>query len=371
MKMKVLHILDSLNRGGAEVMTLDVCRRAGANGLDLTLIATGGGDLEEDFRCSGVDFFRLQRRSPVDLRLIMQLRKIIIEREIQVIHCHQAVEALHAYIATTGMRTQRVLSWHGYIGDLKNRLVLSYLLPRMNANVAVSYELLNRFETEEHYDTSRNFHVIHNGVDAGRLRSSGRRLRAEMGITEDDILLGMVGNFQFAVKNQMTICKALPQLFGQSPRVHFAFIGGHSKSAPQSYNECVSFCRQQNIADRVHFLGKRADIPDVLNSLDIFVFSSLQEGLPIAVIEAMMIGLPIVVSDIGPLLEVSGNGTYATIFRRKDYDDLAGKLIALMNDPKLRANLGRQARQWSMQQFSIETHILKLIDLYNALACET
>jgi glycosyltransferase involved in cell wall biosynthesis len=368
MKMKVLHILDSLNRGGAEVMMLDVCRRARANGLDLTMIATGGGDLEEDFRCSGVDFFRLQRRFPVDPGLIMQLRRIIIECKIQIIHCHQAVEALHAYLATSGIRMQRVLSWHGYTGDLKNRLVLNYLVPRMNAHVAVSHGLLKRLGNEEYFDISRIFHVIHNGVDARRLRPDGRRLRAELGMTEDHILLGMVGNFQFAVKNQMTICKALPQLFGQSPRAHFAFIGAPSKSTPQFYDECVSFCHRQNISDRVHFLGKRADIPDVLDSLDIFVFSSLQEGLPIAVIEAMMMGLPTVVSDIVPLLEVSGNGTYSTIFRRRDPNDLAEKLVALVNDPSLRADLGRQAQQWSMQHFSIETHILNLIELYKALA---
>ena len=70
--MKVMHILDSLNRGGAEMLALDVCRNARAHNLDLTFMVMGGGDLEADFRGSGAVFHRLQRRLPVDLRLALR-----------------------------------------------------------------------------------------------------------------------------------------------------------------------------------------------------------------------------------------------------------------------------------------------------------
>ena len=76
-------------------MALDLCRNAAANGLDLTFVASGGGDLESDFRQSGIEFLRLRRRLPVDLSLASQLRQIIIDRKIQIVHSHQTVEALH------------------------------------------------------------------------------------------------------------------------------------------------------------------------------------------------------------------------------------------------------------------------------------
>ncbi len=117
--MKVLHMLDSLNRGGAEMLVLDVCRNARANNLDLTFVATGGGDLEEDFRRSGAEFVRLQRRLPVDFRVVVQLRKLIRERNIEVIHSYQAVEGVHAYLASLGLAVKRVLSFQGYIPDAK------------------------------------------------------------------------------------------------------------------------------------------------------------------------------------------------------------------------------------------------------------
>ena len=104
--MRVLYLLDSLNRGGAEMMALDVCRNARRNGLDLTLVTMGGGELENDFFSSGVDYVRLRRRFPVDLGLVNELRKVIADRRISVVHCHQAVEALHAYLATRLTRTR-------------------------------------------------------------------------------------------------------------------------------------------------------------------------------------------------------------------------------------------------------------------------
>ena len=68
---------------------------------------------------------------------------------------------------------------------------------------------------------------------------------------------------------------------------------------------CVEFLREKRIADKVHFLGGRSDVPDILDALDVFVFSSLHEGLPVAVSEAMLAKVPMIVSDIEPLLEAS------------------------------------------------------------------
>src|SRR5205085_9947595 len=108
--MKVLHILDSLNRGGAEMLELDLCRNAGANGLELIFVATGGGDLEEDLAASGVAYHRLQRRAPIDRRLIRELRQLVLDSKVDIVHSHQAVEGLHAFFATARLpNVKRVL----------------------------------------------------------------------------------------------------------------------------------------------------------------------------------------------------------------------------------------------------------------------
>ena len=369
--IKALHILDSLNRGGAETMELDLCRNASANGLDLTFVATGGGDLEQEFRNSGVDFIRLNRRLPVDLSLASELRKMIKERNIGVVHSHQPVEALHLYLATRGADVKRVLTLHGVYAGTKNDLALKFVLPRMHARVVLGKDLPAWLAQEQGLDTNLSFVVINNGVDSARLQSKGITLRTEFGLAADATLLGMIANYYAdRRKDQLTVCKALPQLFAHDAAAQFVFVGGNA-GAPHLFDECVSFCRQQNISDRVHFLGQRADIPDVLNSLDLFVLSSRWEGSPIAVMEAMMMGIPTVLSDIGPLKEVSSDGRYAILFRSGDADDLARKLIQLVDDREDRARLGSSAKQWAMSQYSIETHIANLKKLYSSVVGET
>ncbi len=366
--MKVLHILDTLNRGGIQTLVLDVCRNAKANNLDLTFVATGGGNLEEEFRSSGAEFISLPRRAPFDLKLILGLHKVIKEHDVQIVHTHQAVEALHAYFAAFGTKAKTVLSFHLCEVDRKNRAALKFLSQRLSANVACSEDILKCLAAKGGFDTTRNFQVIYNGVDAKELRSAHGNLRAELGLADNELLLGMVGNFYPGRrKDHMTVCKALPSLFRQVPNANFVFAGGRYEAAPHVYDECVNYCRDKGISNQVHFLGDRSDIPNVLGSLDIFVLSSLWEGLPLACIEAMMMGLPVVVSDIGSLLEVSGGGTYASVFRTKDADDLTHKLLALINDPARRAELGAQAQEWATAQFSIESHIRNLTKLYSEL----
>ncbi|HEY0100938.1 MAG TPA: glycosyltransferase family 4 protein [Pyrinomonadaceae bacterium] len=374
--MRVLHLLDSLNRGGAETLCLDVCRNARRNSLDLTFAATGGGELEDDFRQSGADFVRLARTLPLDPKLIKQLRGLIDEREIEVVHCHQAVEALHAYLATRGgqrkgRRVKRVLSFHLCTADAKNRLALKFLAPRMDANVAVSRELLSCLGAEGGFQIGRNFHVVYNGVDASRLDATGGGgdLRAELRLTKREVLFGMVGNFYAdRRKDQLTVCRALPELFRQVPEAHFVFAGGYEENASGIYQECVNYCREQGIAGRVHFAGKRADVACVLDALDIFVFSSRKDSFGVAVVEAMLAGVPAIVSDIGALLEVTRGGEHASIFRTGDADDLARKMVAVACDPVRQRELGEQARRWARREFGIETHIGNLIKLYESLA---
>lgn len=346
---------------------LDVCRNAARFGLDLTFVATGGGELENDFRGSGTEFIRLNRRLPVDLSLAAKLRAIIKERNIQVVHSHQPVEALHLYLATRNSDTRRVITLHGVYPGTKNELALKFALPRTHAKVVVSDDLLSRMKSQEGFDTG-NVVVIKNGVDPERLQTQGAKLRDELGLSNNELLLGMVGNFHpVAKKDQLTVCRALPELFASVPRARFVFVGGRSEAAPQLFDDCVNFCREQNLGDRVRFLGKRGDIASVLHSFDVFVLSTLREGSPISVIEAMMMGVPTALSDIDALREISGKGEYSVLFRTGDAVDLAAKLIALLDDAERRLRLAQEARAWANEQFGIERHIVDLLRLYKSL----
>lgn len=365
--MKIAHLLDSLNRGGAEILALDICRNAEENGLDLTFMTTGEGTLKEDFRHSGVEFIELTRKLPVDPQIILKLRKLIRDRKINVIHTHQAVEALHAYFAAQGTKTKIVLTHHGFVPDKKNLYALRFLLPRVAQNVVVSRALLSWYAEEMNLKFPPNTQIIYNGVDEKRLNWQDGNLKRELSLPENSRLFGMIGNFyRDPRKDQLTVCKALPKVFSEIENAYFAFVGKTEKGAEEKEKECVRFCDEHQIGDRVFFLGARSDVPKILNSLDIFVLSSLHEGLPIAVLEAMLAGAPCVLSDIEPLSEVSKNGEYAAIFQTKNAGDLAEKIIALAENEQFRLKLAREAKIYAEENFSIEAHIAHLKKLYES-----
>ncbi|MDQ4123173.1 MAG: glycosyltransferase [Acidobacteriota bacterium] len=365
--MKVLHILDSLKRGGAETLELDICRNALANNLDLTLALTGEGELSEDFRNSGIEIIELKRRLPIDLKIVVRLRRIIKSRKIQIVHANQAVEGIHAYLAAFGTEAKLVLSFHGFVPDKKNRQILKFLIPRTAKNIAVSRELLSWLAAEG-FDISQNFTVLYNGVDERRLQPSNQNLRRDLKVPNDALLIGMIGNFYAQPrKDQMTLCRALPDFFKTIPNAHCLFVGGFETEAETKFAEAVKFCKQNNILDKTHFLGARRDVPDILAALDVFVLSTLHEGLPIAVIEAMLARVPCVLSDISPNLEISKNGEFAEIFQTQNFNDLSKKLSLLAIGEKQRIKLSKRAYDYAKKEFSIEMHITDLKRLYESI----
>jgi glycosyltransferase involved in cell wall biosynthesis len=366
--LRVLHTLDSLARGGAEMQALDVCRNAKRHELDLTFAAFGGGALDADFFQSGAEYIRLNRRLPVDLSLVLKLRKIIKQRKIQIVQGYQPVEGLHLYLATVGLPVKRVLSFQGFVQDEKNRRAARFLIPRMDANIVVSRGLRKWLKENDKLDVRRNFHVVYNGADRFRITSNRKALREELNLGKDDLLFGMIANFyRDPRKDQMTVCRALPKVFAEIENAHCVFVGATEAGAEEKLAACTRFCEENNLSDRVHFLGSRNDIPNVLASLDLFVFSSLQEGLPVAVSEAMLAKVPMIVSDIEPLLEASGDGKFAEVFPVQNDSKLSEKIIKLLKDRNLREDLANRAFDFAQENFSIEAHLRELKKLYESL----
>ena len=350
------------------MQALDVCRNAARFGIDLTIATFQSGAMEADFRASGASFIKLNRRFPLDIYLASQLRKIIKEREIEIVHSYQAVEALHLYFASHGLKkVKKVLSFQGFVKDKKNRLTLKYLIPRMDANIVVSRGL-QKWHTEIDKLKTENFQVIYNGADSKRLQPSGKSLREELNLDKNTLLIGMVGNFYRAErKDQITLVKSLPKVFAEIPNAHCVFAGKIEDGAEDKAADCINFCIKHKIIERVHFLGARNDIPDVLDALDVFVFSSLHEGLPVAVSEAMLAKVPMIVSDIEPLLEVSKNGEFAEVFAVKNAEMLSEKILKLLKDKNWREDLAKRALEFAKENFSIEAHLRDLKKLYEAL----
>lgn len=349
------------------MLALDVCRNAKKNGLDLSFAATGGGTLEEDFKNSGVKFFRLQRHLPFDLQVVSKLRKIIRENDFDIIHTHQAVAAIHAYAAAIGLKSKHVLSFSGFYSDAKNRLTTKFLVPRMSANVSCSKGLLEWLAETQKLDVSK-FQMIYNGVDTKRLEYTGETLKEELNLPEDSFLLGIVSHFYSEPrKDQITLCKAFVKVADELPNAHLILVGRIEKGAEGKYAECVKIAQENNLQNRIHFLGERKDLAKIVHSLDLYIFSSLHEGLPISLMEAMLVRKACILSDIPPHLEVSQNGEFTEVFQTQNVDDLAEKLIKTAKNDEFRKNMTSRAYNFAKETFSIKAHLQNLKELYEKI----
>lgn len=366
--MRVLHLLDRLDTGGLEVLVLDICKNANKHGLDMVLVAMGGGNLENDFKDTGIPFLILKRRFPFDPMIVLQLRKIVKKYSIDVVHAHLLVAGVHSYIATLFTRVKTVLSHHGISPKTSaiERLVEKLIVYHTDVNVAVSRSFLERMSYEKGIDTNKNFFVIYNGIDLGKFKSKNFDFRKEYNFSNEDILMVMVGNF-INNKDQLTVCKALPQIIEKHDNVKIVFIGAKSEKSPEGFDLCYEFCSKNELLNHAFFLGAVKNAGELLSSFDFFIFSSLNESFGIAVIEAMLNNVPVVSSDIPVMLELSCNGKFMIHFKSKDYNDLAKKLLESIDKKDKLSMLSETANEWARHEFSIERHISELKKLYEKL----
>jgi sugar transferase (PEP-CTERM/EpsH1 system associated) len=209
--------------------------------------------------------------------------------------------------------------------------------------------------------------LILNGVDVKAFTprlSDKETIRAELGLELDPIYIGTVGNLR-PVKNQALLLQAAQQICTRHHNVRVVVIG----EGPLR-EQLVRTAEALGIQKQVCWLGARADIPELLNALDIFVLPSLSEGLPMSVLEAMACGLPVVATAVGGIPEVVVHGQTGLLVSSQDIQQLTAALAALIQQPDLRVTLGRQGRERAVAHFSLQRMVHDYQLLYESLLCE-
>ncbi len=195
--------------------------------------------------------------------------------------------------------------------------------------------------------------VVPNAVDLVRFdpaRYDRERCRERLGFRPDDFVFGSVARLAVD-KNQVQLLRAARFVLDERAAVSGiqVVVAGRDRGCRA---ELEDEAHRLGIADRVHFLGERADVPEVLRALDVYVLTSLHEGTPFALLEAMAMGLPVVANQVGAVLEVvRGNGY---VLPPLVPEDTAAALVELLDDPELRRRLGRRSRAVAVGRHGID-----------------
>jgi len=365
--MKIAYLLGSLNRGGTETLLLDVFRNAKANKLDAICIYRKTGVLEKEFISSGISLFFL----PVTnlLSYIIRLRSIIKNNNVDIAHAQQPIDAIYAHFACLFTKTKVILTLHGYdFSDSKLSLqLLKFILSRTALNTYVSNCQKEHYTQKYHLNSSQQ-HTVYNGISFDKILNleNESAIRKTLALKNEDLLLGTVGNF-VPGRDQMTICKFLVELQNQNIPFHFLFIGKRNELTPERYDDCVHFISAHGLSEKVHFLGTRNDVPELLQQLDAFIYSTEHDTFGIAVVEALACGIPVFANNWEVMTEITENGKLATIYKTKDEMELFRHFSLFLQDKESYIEKALKASIEVKVKYSIEKHISNLKILYSSV----
>jgi glycosyltransferase involved in cell wall biosynthesis len=183
-------------------------------------------------------------------------------------------------------------------------------------------------------------------------------LRGELGLAEDDILIGTVAILRFEKGHKELIDAAIP-LLAERPKVHLVFAG----DGP-IYDRLLTYIAEKDLTQRVHLLGLRRDIPNVLAGIDFFALATWQEALGTSYIEAMAAGLAVIGTAVDGVPEVIQDGVNGLLVPAKDEAALTRALYTLVDDPALRRRLGAAGLEITRTRFSVATMAAEMEAFY-------
>ena len=371
-KINILYVVTQLELGGAQTQLLSLIRHLDKDRYNLFLFTAGEGLLlDEALSIGGLTVHRSKHlRRPIhfsqDILALMEIVRFIKKNKIDIIHTHSSKAGILGRWAGALAKVKIIVhTVHGWsFNDFQNPLLKKFYIALehfsakfTDAIIVVSHHdkqkgLKRRIGTEGKYS------LVRYGVDRAKFGLEDRSLRKELGIGDAELVIGMIACFkpQKAIEDFVRLAfLANPVL----PQAKFLLVGdGVLRKKIEKL--IVKF----NLNSRFILLGWRKDIPRVLSAMDVFVLTSLWEGLPIAVLEAMVSQVPVVATHTGGISEVITEGETGFLVPCHDMASMLEKMRILLQNVPFKNRIIQSAKQCMDEKFDTETMVKTHEDLY-------
>jgi glycosyltransferase involved in cell wall biosynthesis len=372
-RIRVLQLIDSLALGGAERVVTLLATNINRERFEIVpCILKSSGPLEAELKAAGVPcrVLGFQRRSiltgplfAVDvLRILTALKEILRDLSIDIIHTHLLDSTLIGIIAARSLGTPAIcVTIHSTIFSLPRarlslrrslmRFAIGKAFSRADRIIAVSDAVARAIRLAINIPQER-IATIPNGVDPNRFHIVGdqRELRQRLGLPINRSVIVAIGRLTHE-KGYAYLLGALTLIPSEQRPLTLILGDGPDR------NKLELRSVQMRLDQDVQFLGNRYDVPLWLAVADLFVLSSLREGLPLALLEAMAAGVPAVITAVGGNIEVVEDGVSAVLVPAGNEQALAKALSSLLNDCILRERMGRAARERFDRYFSAQRFV--------------
>ncbi|HYC51568.1 MAG TPA: glycosyltransferase family 4 protein [Gemmatimonadaceae bacterium] len=367
--MVIAQVVESDAPGGTERLVIQIAQDLGRRGHRVVVIGPaegpGNGWLGEQIRALGFAWETVPRRWMLDPRAVLDLMRVLRRHRVEAVHSHEFAPSVFGAAASWLLRLPHVITMHSnlyFAQARRRRMAMRWAATHSTGVVAVSRD--TRADIERFLGVPEgDVQVVINGIAA----RPGRRdqLRRELGLDERDLLVVALGNVS-PRKAHILLLRALIQLGVRRPdlRWHLAIAGTDQGSAAELRDAAA----QHGIAHRLHLLGHRPDTEDVLAASDLFAMSSLHEGMPLAIIEAMFARRAIVSSAAGGISEMIVDGMEGILTPVGNVEAMSAGLERLLSDSALRERMAAAAYLRAEREFGIAPMMDAYLRLYQHAA---
>jgi glycosyltransferase involved in cell wall biosynthesis len=368
--MKVLHVINTLAAGGAELHLLTLCRGLRRHAVELA-VAFGResiGDsrsLREDFEKAGIRTIKAGAERRYDPSFPVKIVRVLRAERPDIVHSHLPRADLTTGIAgrLTGSPPW-IVSVHGLHDDRATWSGRPWmpLVRRLWAGadriIAIS-EAVKSWLVREQAIPAARVNVVHYGIDVSRFASATHDLRQAWGFT-DESLVGSIGRLE-PRKGHDHLIRAIDRVRRRVPRAALV-IAGHDPGGYRSTLERL--IGSLGLGQAVRLVGFQSDIPAFLAAVDVFAFASDSEGFGQVIVEAMAAGKPVVASHMPPFSEIVLDGDSGILVTPGDPEELAEAIIRLLRNRNEARQMGQHGRRRAEDLFSADTMSGRTVEIY-------
>jgi glycosyltransferase involved in cell wall biosynthesis len=349
----VCQLLHTLHVGGAEVLAARLARRLRDRVRFVFICLDELGTLGQQLRDEGFAVEVVGRRPGLDWRCACRLSRLLRRHGVQVVHAHQYTPFFYALATRLLFCSIPILfTEHGrHHPDYprRKRMVVNRLMLRRRDRVVGVGEAVRQALIVNEGFPARRIEVVYNGIDEQAFRATGQdreAIRAEVGLAADDFVILQVARLDY-LKDHGTAIRTLARVVPRMSRARLVLVGeGPEGPAIQD------LVGQLGLKEHVRLLGLRQDVARLLRAADLFLLTSVSEGIPLTIIEAMCAGLPVVSTRVGGTGEVVLDGESGFLAPARDDGALAEAVLRLGGDPEWRLRLGVNGRERARALFS-------------------
>ena len=358
----ILLISNRLDFGGAEVYVVSIANRLVELGYNVHVASSGGSLVEE--LSNDVKHFIIpaaSKKIPGIIKCSLQLRKILKDNKIEIIHSNSVITCLISKLATLFLSIPIINTVHSW-GTSRKPISAAIVNLCADNVVAVSNSTAESYIS--HGLNKKKVVVVHNGIDTKRFTrlsiEDNFKNREKLGLKPEDFVVINIARMEEVRKGHNTLLDAANIVVKSYSNCKFLLAGdGNLRNTLQ--DKVKNF----GIENNVIFLGNRADVVDLLSLSDIFCLPSDWEGLPLVIAEAMSCGLPVIATAVNGVPEIVLDKITGYLVQPQNPEQLSNKILELMQNPDLKEKMSAASVKRTNETFSLDNLIKRLHTIYS------